>query len=209
MADGLPQAQVAHRIPHRLRVHIPSRKGDQAYFHRVSERLGGQPFVRFVRVSPRTGSITIEHDAHAQEVARLARELEVFDLPEAAVAHVLAERLAGRVVGIEPTSAVSAGLAGMGVYQALRGNLLGSGVEHLWHAYGAVRMLGSFKIAAVMALLGAYQMVRGRVLNPAASLFFYALMVRAINGHMEGKGRPDRLPRPGGEDARERCNVGE
>jgi hypothetical protein len=32
-----------------------------------------------------------------------------------------------------------------------------------------------------MALLGAVQMFRGRVLSPAASLFFYALMVRAAN----------------------------
>jgi len=134
-------------------------------------------------VSPRTGSIIIEHDGHAQDLARLARELGVFDLPEAAVGHLLAERFAGRIVGIEPTSAVSAGLAGLGVYQALRGNLLGSGVEHLWHAYGAARNLGSFRIAAVMALLGAYQMARGRVLNPATSLFFYALVVRAMNGH--------------------------
>ena len=182
MADSLPRAQVAHRIPHRLRVHVPSRKGNRAYFHRALERLGSQPPVRSVRVSPRTGSITIEHDSHPRDVARLAQELEVFDLPEAALAHALAERVAGRIVGVEPTAAVSAGLAGMGVYQALRGELLGSGVEHLWHAYGAARLMGSFKIATVMALLGGYQMSRGRVLNPAASLFFYALMVRAMNG---------------------------
>jgi hypothetical protein len=77
---------------------------------------------------------------------------------------------------------ISAGLAGLGVLQAVRGNLLGSGVDHLWQAYGAARTLGNFKLAAVMAVLGAYQMSRGRVLNPTASLFFYALIVRAMNG---------------------------
>jgi hypothetical protein len=179
--DGLPRAHVAHRIPHRLRVHVPSRKGNRAYFDRAMERLGEQSSVRSVRASPQTASITIEHDGHAQDVIRLARELEVFDLPEAAVAHVLAESFAGRVVGVEPTSVVSTGLAGLGIYQAIRGNFLGSGVEHIWHAYGAARLLGSLKIAAVMVLLGAYQMSRGQVLNPAASLFFYALMVRAMN----------------------------
>jgi hypothetical protein len=182
MAGDLPRAHVAHRIPNRLRVHVPSQKGDRTYFDRAAERFGEHPSVRSVRASPRTASITIEHDGHAQDVARLARELEVFDLPETAVAHVLAERFAGRVSGVEPAAAVSAGLAGLGVYQAIRGNLLGSGVEHLWHAYGAARMLGSLRIAVVMALLGAYQMSRGRVFNPAASLFFYALMVRAMNG---------------------------
>jgi hypothetical protein len=182
MADSLPLAHVAHSIPHRLRVHVPSRKWDRAYFDRAAERLRGQPSIRTVRVSPPTGSIMIEHDGHARTVARLARELDVFDLPEAAAAQMLAERLAGRVVGVEPTSLVSAGLAGMGVYQAIRGNFLGSGVEHIWHAYGAARTLGSIRLAAVMVLLGAFQMSRGRLLNPAASLFFYALMVRAMNG---------------------------
>jgi hypothetical protein len=182
MADGLPRARVAHRIPHRLRVHVPSRQRDRTYFDRAAERLREQPSIRSVRVSPQTASITIEHEGHARDVARLARELDVFDLPEATVAHMLAESVAGRVVGVEPTAVVSAGLAGLGVYQAIRGHLLGSGVEHLWHAYGAARILGSVKIAATMALLGAFQMSRGRVLNPAASLFFYALMLRAMTG---------------------------
>jgi hypothetical protein len=181
MAHGLPHAQLTHRIPHRLRVRVSSRKGNRTYFRMASERLGEQPIVRSVRVSARTGTILIAHEGYAHDIARLARELGVFDLPEAALLHAVAERTVGRVVGVEPTSAVAAGLAGMGVYQALRGNLLGSGIEHLWQAYGAARVLGSLKIAAVVALLGAYQMSRGRVLSPAASLFFYTLMVRAMN----------------------------
>lgn len=181
MADSLPLARVAHSIPHRLRVHVPSRKRDRAYFDQAAERLRAQPSIRAVRVSPRTGSIMIEHDGHARNVARLARELEVFDLPEAAAAQMLAARLAGRVVGVEPTSLISASLAGMGMYQAIRGNLLGSGAEHIWHAYAAARTLGSIRLATVMVLLGALQISRGRLLNPAASLFFYALMVRAMN----------------------------
>lgn len=182
MADDPPLAHLAHRIPRRLRVRVPSRKRDGAYFERALERLRGEPSIRSVRASARTGSITIEHDGHAREVARLAREAGVFDLPEAAVARLLAEGAAGRIVGVDPPSLVSAGLAGMGVYQAFRGHVLGSGVEHAWQAYGAVRTLGRPGIAAVLALLGAYQMSRGRVLNPAASLFFYALMARAADG---------------------------
>lgn len=177
MAHGLPQAQVAHRIPHRLRVRVPSRKGDRAYFQMASKHLGEQPPIRSVRVSAQTGTILIAHDGHAHNIARLARELGVFDLPEASLARVAAERVVGRVAGVEPTSAVAAGLAGMGVYQALRGNLLGSGIEHFWQAYGAAQMLGSLKIAAVMGLLGTYQVARGQVLSPAASLFFYLLIL--------------------------------
>jgi hypothetical protein len=182
MSEGLPRAHVAHRIPHRLRVEVPSRKGDRDFFDRVARRLTGHSSVRSVRPSPRTASITIEHDGHAQDVAQLARELDAFDLPEAAVAEMLADRGAARIIGVEPSWVVSAGLAGLGVLQVARGNLLSSGVDHLWQAYGAARMPGSVRIAAVMALLGVYQMARGQVLNPAASLFFYALVVRAASG---------------------------
>lgn len=182
MADDPPGAHLAHRIPRRLRVRVPSRKGNRAYFEGAVDRLRGEPSIRSVRASARTGSITIEHDGHAREVASLARQAGLFDLPEAAVAHLLAEGVAGKFVDVDAPSLVSSGLAGMGVYQAVRGNVLGSGVEHIWQAYSAARTLGRPGIAAVLALLGAYQMSRGRVLNPAASLFFYALMARATNG---------------------------
>jgi hypothetical protein len=180
MSGDLPRAQLAHRIPHRLRVQVLPRKGDRGYFEMAASRLGGHPSIRAARASPKTASITIEHDGSTQDVARLARELEIFELSEAAVVQMGAERMMDRVVGMEPISAVSVGLAGLGIYQAVRGRLLGSGFEHIWHAYGAARTTGSFKIAAVMALLGAFQISRGRILNPAASLFFYALMVRAM-----------------------------
>jgi hypothetical protein len=178
MPHGLPQAHVAHRIPYRLRVHVPSRKGDRDYFHKASERLRGQPSVRSVRASSITGSITIEHDGHARDLVQLAREIDVFDLPEAALAQAVAGQVTGTVPGLEPSAAVSAGLAAMGIHQAIRGNLLGSGIDHLWQAYGAVR-IGSPGVAALMALLGAFQMFRGKALNPAASLFFYVMMLRA------------------------------
>ena len=181
MADALPRAHVAHRVPGRLRVRVPSRKGDRAFFEGTIANLRGRPSIRSVRASARTASITMEHDGDAHEIARLAREAGIFDLPEATVIQLLAERFEGRIVGVKPDSLVSVGLAGLGVYQAMRGQFLGSGVEHIWQAYGTARTVGRPDIAVAMALLGAVQMFRGRVLSPAASLFFYALMVRAAN----------------------------
>jgi hypothetical protein len=64
MAGDLPRAHLAHRIPHRLRVQVPSRKGDRAYFDRVTERLGKQPSIRSVRASPLAASITVEYEGH-------------------------------------------------------------------------------------------------------------------------------------------------
>ena len=176
MADDLPRAHVAHRMPGRLRVRVPSRKGDRAYFGRAAERLGGHHGVRSVRVSPRAASVTIEHDGGAEAIARLAREHGLFDLPEAAVVGAIAEAAPARIVGVDPGSAAAVGLAGLGAIQLARGNVLGTGLEHLWQSYGAARTLGDFRLAAAMALLAAVQMWRGRVLSPAASLFFYAAM---------------------------------
>ena len=181
MADDLPHARVAHHLPHRLRVRVPSRKGDQAYFDRVSKRLKRERSIRSVQASRHTGSITIEYDGHAGDVALLAREEELFDLPEATVAYMLATSSAVRTTRVNPRTVVSAGLAGLGAYQLIRGNLLGSGLEHIWQANRAARTLGSFQLAGLMGLLGVIQIVRGQTLNPAASLFYYAVMVWAVN----------------------------
>lgn len=89
MAYDLPRAHLAHRVPRRLRVCVPSRKGDRGYFDEAVDKLRGEPSIRSVRASARTGSIVIEHGGQAPEVARLAREARVFDLPEAAVAGLL------------------------------------------------------------------------------------------------------------------------
>src|SRR3712207_2036044 len=131
MADDLPRAHVAHRIPGRLRVRVPSRKGDRAYFGRAAERLGAHPGVRSVRASPRTASVTIEHDGGVEGFARLAREHGLFDLPEAAVVGAIVEAPA-RIVGVDPGSAVAVELAGLEAVQLARGNVLGTGLEHLW-----------------------------------------------------------------------------
>ena len=161
MADDLPRAFLAHRLPGRLRVRVPSRKGDRTYFGRAAERLGAHPGIRAVRVSPRTASVAIEHDGPAGEVARLARECGLFDLPEGAVVATLAEAAPARIVGVQPRAAVAAGLAGLGVVQLARGNVAGTGLEHLWQSYGAARGAGGFKLAAAMALLAAVQAGRG------------------------------------------------
>ena len=98
------------------------------FFEGTVANLRGHPSILSVRASARTASITMEHDGDAQEIARLAREAGIFDLPEAAVVQLLAERFEGRIVGVKPDSLVSVGLAGLGVYQAMRGQFLGSGV---------------------------------------------------------------------------------
>jgi hypothetical protein len=117
-------------------------------------------------VSHRTGSVTIEHDGRAEDVARLARDLKLFDLPEATLALTLVAAGAVPIAAVDPRTAVSASLAGLGVYQLARGEVLGTGLDHVWHAYAATTVRGGFTIAAVMALLGAIQIAPGRGAEP-------------------------------------------
>jgi hypothetical protein len=73
--------------------------------------------------------------------------------------------------------------------QVAQGNVLGSAVENLWHAYGAHRILGRPDIAVVFAALGVYQLLRGQFFGAASSLFFYALVLPHIAAMEQAKGR--------------------
>ena len=186
MADDPPGAHLAHRIPRRLRVRVPSRKGDRAYFEGAVDRLRGEPSIRSVRASARTGSITIEHDGHAREVALwpASSGSSIFRRP--------------RSPSCWPKGWRAGSLTSMPLRWCRRpcwnGRLPSGPRQRPGERRGAHLAsiqrgptLGRPGIAAVLALLGAYQMSRGRVLNPAASLFFYALMARATNGRSEAR----------------------
>jgi hypothetical protein len=66
MADGgAPQAaeaSVAHDSPGRLRLKVPERRGDLAFFARLGAALAEAPGVRAVETNARTGSLLILHD---------------------------------------------------------------------------------------------------------------------------------------------------
>jgi hypothetical protein len=54
-----PSAFIAHRTPHRLRIKIPSQKGDEDYFSQLQKYFSRQPGVERVEVNPLTGSLLI------------------------------------------------------------------------------------------------------------------------------------------------------
>lgn len=57
------EAQVTHRSAVRLRVRIPARRGDEAYFERLVEVYAGFPGVRGVQANPATASVLFLGDA--------------------------------------------------------------------------------------------------------------------------------------------------
>ena len=83
---------------------------------------------------------------------------------------------------------VAAALSGLDVLQVGQGNVLGSAVENLWHAFGAQRTFGRPDIAAVFAALGIYEVLRGQIFGAASSLFFYALILPHIAAMEQARG---------------------
>jgi hypothetical protein len=74
--DSFPDtARVAHRSTGRLRLRLPQRRHDLAFFLEVYEALRGQPEIDEVTINPTTGSVLLwydpaEEDALAEAVGR-------------------------------------------------------------------------------------------------------------------------------------------
>jgi hypothetical protein len=58
----IDQAHIVHRTATRLRLRVPARKLDHAYFRDLKARLAGCPGIRSVEANPLTGSVVIAHD---------------------------------------------------------------------------------------------------------------------------------------------------
>lgn len=184
MSDSLtlPQAHIEHELPGRLRLRIPSRRGDRPFFEAAARRVAELAGVRSLRANPLTGGMLIEHATTTGAIASFAREHELFDLPAPVVPPAPREAAppARPAVFSNPLSLASAGLAGAGVYQLARGRVLGSASENLWNAYGAYTTLKQPWIAAALVGFGAYQAATGPALGSAVSLFLYALNARRL-----------------------------
>jgi hypothetical protein len=79
MAD-LPEARVGHFSAGRLRVKIPEKRHDAAFFHAVAERLAGWDSVDRIEVNPLTASVLLHFaDPHALFFENAAKN-DLFDL---------------------------------------------------------------------------------------------------------------------------------
>jgi len=117
--------------------------------------------MRELNASLLTGSITLPYREPSPPITTAAADHKLFETgrlerrSKSKQASGLRERsgLAG---------GVAAALSGLGVLQVGQGNVVGSAVENLWHAFGAQRIFGRPDTAAVFAALGICQVLRGR-----------------------------------------------
>lgn len=75
-----PDAYLIHQTPGRLRVRIPSRKGDINYFALLGEQLSRLDGIEKVEVNPLTGSALFIHAVDSKVIAERARANNLFYL---------------------------------------------------------------------------------------------------------------------------------
>jgi len=181
---SLPSAQIEHQISGRMRLRVPMRRGDTAFFAAVEEQLRDAPGLHALRTNSRTGSLLLLYEDDVGAVLALARERGLFEVvpPEPGVR--LASKggtRSGRMrPAPHPLSMTAVGLAGLAVCQAVRGRILGNAAESLWHAYGSHVTRQPAWLSVGLAGLGVYQLARGQVLGSATSLAIYALSARRM-----------------------------
>lgn len=143
----LPAGYIAHRIGDRVRLRIPARKGDGAYFARVERELAACRRVLFVEANPLTASVLLRYTGTDDDLRRDGIDLELFTIeatPPAAnpVLNAAAARLdqLDRVIqrssngSFDLLEVAFVGLVGASIVQTLRGQALGPASTLMAHA---------------------------------------------------------------------------
>jgi hypothetical protein len=131
------RAYVTHRTPSRLRIRVPARRRDAAWWQRVGAELRAAPGVSAVEVNPLTASILIHHDGSFEPARALAGHELLSLIEERRVAsRSFLEQVRGRFAAIDGAISVASegkvdlasltllGLSGLVVQQLLRGNVV-------------------------------------------------------------------------------------
>lgn len=76
----IPAAVIAHDSSGRLRIRVPTRKGDLAALKSLGDQLAACPGILSIEVNPGTGSILMLHQTTVREIAEYARSRNLCSL---------------------------------------------------------------------------------------------------------------------------------
>ncbi len=74
----IPDAYVSHRCFRRVRIKVPSKRGDETYFARISDSFKGYEGVEAVTINPVTGSILFTHTGDFRTIREYAEKGNFF-----------------------------------------------------------------------------------------------------------------------------------
>jgi Heavy metal associated domain 2 len=150
----LPAAYLIHHTPNRMRLRIPSRRGQVPYFEQLVGGLAGLPGIDHIESNPVTGSIVLSPAIDVTPLAQHAERAGLFVLTTDADATTvpLATGLARGFQGLNSQIRTLSGdnldlasvgflaLVGAAVVQLQRGHVLGPASTLLWYASGLLLM---------------------------------------------------------------------
>jgi hypothetical protein len=150
----LPEAQVAHKLPGRIRIRIPSRRRDAAFFAEVAARAARLPGVERVEANALTGAVLLAFRGEVRDIAADCERAGMF-------------RFVSLAPVITPVSAQWSELVGR--------------VDREIRSASARELdLGMFASIVLLAL-ATYQLSRGQVLGPAVTLLFQAMTAYSLS----------------------------
>jgi len=142
----IPIGHVTHCIETRIRIRIPSKLRDAAYFAALGEKLKKCNGVDYLRVNPLTGSLLMLHHTDVPAIAQYAEQNELFKLVPIAPSAPVSSQIANRFISLDErlqlfsggkidlSSTAFFGLTVAGLFQLLRSNVWPAGLTLLWYA---------------------------------------------------------------------------
>ncbi len=74
----LPEARITHIISGRLRIKIPSKKGDTSYFESLKQKFSSCDKVQKVEANAVTAGVLLLNDADIKDISKFAEENRLF-----------------------------------------------------------------------------------------------------------------------------------
>ncbi len=155
IAAELPEAYVCHHSAGRLRIRIPSRRGDPSFFSALQAACARWREGGHLEAHPLTGSLLFCADRlDAQAVADFGRKQGLFNLhteapPRRPIMHDVVKPVAGldrslaQITGgrIDLPSGIFLALLGFGIYEIAKGRWTSPPwYTAFWYAFGLVSM---------------------------------------------------------------------
>lgn len=144
-------ASITHNMQGRLRIRIPSRKRDDAYFAAVKDALSAAEGVDSVEVTPQTGSVLVFHHTAVDAITQAGASKDLFEIIAAPEVRntMLHDSISAQVSkindrikelsegGVDLRGLAFIALVGTGIYQIARGNFAAPAwYTAFWYALG-------------------------------------------------------------------------
>jgi len=141
-----PRARIVHRLPGRLRLKVPEKRRDTAWFTEIVGRLEQVSGVEQVEISPLSGSMLIRYDPNEPLEQRLRQngliQIENPAAPSSPVVDTLADVISRSDQALERRTGGKASLrtllilvlVALAIVQTLRGRILTPAISLLWFA---------------------------------------------------------------------------